>query len=370
MRWVKTCITRGASMELGPAPQEEIVRSLMRSSLAAALAVAVCAPALGYDIGDLVWEDLNRNGLQDAGEPGIAGVLVRISGGFGCWKSTTTDANGRYLLSIWSANSCQLTFTPPTLAHARYEPTDSGVSGIWYDYLSLNGGWLTYYDYIAKYYVPMAANDSDMGNIYVKPGAEIVYEPLSTPRFSTPLTDTEFGDEWATKVDAGFVRWVNGEVSGRVWDDRNRNGQQDTGERSLAGVRVDLMLRALESDIAASVTTDASGRFSFDDLLSNWNYLLRVVKPAGWEFTATDVGSDLSDNDFSQAGFGTLAGAMLFNLDSGEQRTSVAAGFYDPNAAPVPEPATWALWLGGLAVLGWAGRGRLRSAAAASAVTA
>lgn len=346
------------------------MRSLMRSCLAAALAVAVCAPALGYDIGDLVWEDLNRNGLQDAGEPGIAGVLVRISGGFGCGKSTTTDADGHYLLSIWSANNCRLTFTAPTPAHARYEPTASGVAGIWYDYRSLEGGWLTYYDYIAKYYLPMAANDSDMGNTYIDPRGGIVSEPFSTPHFSAPMTDTEFGNEWATKVDAGFVRWVNGGVSGRVWDDRNRNGQQDAGERSLAGVRVDLMLRALESDVAASVTTDATGRFSFDDLLSNWNYLLRVVKPAGWEFAPNDVGSDLSDNDFSQAGFGTLAGALLFNLDSAEQRTSVAAGFYDPNAAPVPEPATGALWLGGLAVLACAGRGRRRAAAAASAVAA
>lgn len=294
----------------------------------------------------------------------MAGVQVRSSGSFGCRTSTSTDADGHYLLSIWFGDRCQLTFTPPTLAHGRYEPTHSGVAGLWHDYMDPNRGWLTYYDYIGKYYLPMAANDSDMGNIYLDPnGGGGTFEPLSTPPFSVPLTDTDWGNEWATKVDAGFVRWVNGGVSGRTWDDRNRNGQQDVGERNLAGVKVDLMLSMSEHDVAASVTTDATGRFSFDDLRSNWNYLLRVVKPAGWEFTATDVGSDLSDNDFSQAGYGPVAGAILFNLDSAEQRTSVAAGFYDPSAPPVPEPATGVLWLGGLAVLGWAGRGRRRSAA-------
>ncbi len=334
------------------------MRSLTRLCLATALAVAVYAPALGYDIGDVVWEDVNHNGLQDAGEPGIAAVQVRINGGFGCWQSTSTDADGHYLLSIWSADGCRLTFTPPTLTHARYEPTVSGVSGTWYDYRSPSGGWLTYYDYIGKYDIPMAANDSDMGNLYIDPNGGIVSEPLSTPRFSTPLTDTEFGNEWATKVDAGFVRWVNGGMSGRIWDDLDRDGQQEASERSLAGVQVDLMLSMRETDVAASVTTDATGRFSFDDLRSNWNYLLRVVKPDGWEFTATDVGSDLSDNDFSQAGFDIVAGAILFNLDSAEQHTSVAAGLYDPNATPVPEPATGVLWLGGLAALGWVGRRR------------
>ena len=36
-------------------------------------------PAPGA-IGDFVWHDLNRNGLQDSGEPGIDGVTVRTQG--------------------------------------------------------------------------------------------------------------------------------------------------------------------------------------------------------------------------------------------------------------------------------------------------
>jgi hypothetical protein len=52
------------------------------------------------EIGDFVWEDLNGNGLQDAGEPGIAGVTVNLLDGGGATIGTAvTDASGFYLFS-------------------------------------------------------------------------------------------------------------------------------------------------------------------------------------------------------------------------------------------------------------------------------
>jgi LPXTG-motif cell wall-anchored protein len=59
------------------------------------------------EIGDTVWRDDNRNGIQDAGEPGIAGVGVEIvwagpDGVFGTddeyrFPKTTTDGSGMYM---------------------------------------------------------------------------------------------------------------------------------------------------------------------------------------------------------------------------------------------------------------------------------
>ncbi len=48
-------------------------------------------------MGDLVWHDLNRNGLQDPGEPGIPNVWVEPwdIGGFP-WMGTSTDLSGEY----------------------------------------------------------------------------------------------------------------------------------------------------------------------------------------------------------------------------------------------------------------------------------
>jgi hypothetical protein len=59
----------------------------------------VAGPSVG--VGDFVWNDLNLNGIQDAGEPGIAGVQVNL------WEvvnntpttliiTTLTDASGLY----------------------------------------------------------------------------------------------------------------------------------------------------------------------------------------------------------------------------------------------------------------------------------
>jgi hypothetical protein len=51
-------------------------------------------------LGDFVWHDVNKNGIQEAGEPGIAGVTVKL---FDCASnllaSTTTNASGLYLFN-------------------------------------------------------------------------------------------------------------------------------------------------------------------------------------------------------------------------------------------------------------------------------
>ncbi|EFA80686.1 colossin A [Heterostelium album PN500] len=57
--------------------------------------VAFC-PAKPITIGDRVWTDTNGNGLQDASEPGIAGVTVTLTGAKGTTMTTTTDKNGNY----------------------------------------------------------------------------------------------------------------------------------------------------------------------------------------------------------------------------------------------------------------------------------
>ncbi|MEW6654519.1 MAG: SdrD B-like domain-containing protein, partial [Bacteroidota bacterium] len=47
-------------------------------------------------IGDFVWHDKNVNGIQDAGEPGISGVVVELVQNNAIVASATTDANGKY----------------------------------------------------------------------------------------------------------------------------------------------------------------------------------------------------------------------------------------------------------------------------------
>ncbi|MGL5911455.1 MAG: SdrD B-like domain-containing protein, partial [Phycicoccus sp.] len=51
----------------------------------------------GATVGDRVWRDLDRDGRQDPGEPGVAGVVVQLVDADGTVvATTTTDANGNY----------------------------------------------------------------------------------------------------------------------------------------------------------------------------------------------------------------------------------------------------------------------------------
>jgi len=52
-----------------------------------------------HSLGDLVWEDLNRDGIQDIGEPGIAGVTVELHycSDDSIVGTSTTDDTGTYI---------------------------------------------------------------------------------------------------------------------------------------------------------------------------------------------------------------------------------------------------------------------------------
>lgn len=67
-------------------------------------------------VGDRVWEDLNKNGLQDDGEPGVAGFPVRLVGtdvdGNPVDLTTVTDKDGKYLFSELASGKYRVIFDP------------------------------------------------------------------------------------------------------------------------------------------------------------------------------------------------------------------------------------------------------------------
>jgi hypothetical protein len=76
-------------------------------------------------LGDFVWKDLNSNGVQDAGEPGIQGVLVTLQRCDGSVvTTTTTDVNGKYLFSNLLPGCYRVAFATPTGMTAG--PANSG----------------------------------------------------------------------------------------------------------------------------------------------------------------------------------------------------------------------------------------------------
>ncbi len=66
------------------------------------------------EVGDFVWDDLNGNGIQDAGEPGIAGVAVTLTDAQGYIRNTVTNASGKYLFTGLCAGPVTVTVATPS----------------------------------------------------------------------------------------------------------------------------------------------------------------------------------------------------------------------------------------------------------------
>jgi Flp pilus assembly protein TadG len=69
---------------------------------------------VAYSIGNLIWSDTNKNNVQDAGEPGIGGVVLQLyaSGQEYVIAETTTNAGGEYQFDALPAGSYEIKIAP------------------------------------------------------------------------------------------------------------------------------------------------------------------------------------------------------------------------------------------------------------------
>ena len=218
-------------------------------------------------LGDRVWFDSNGNGVQDTGELGAAGLTVSLKGAgtdgvFGTaddvvLKTTTTDANGKYLFDHLTAGQYQVQFTTGT--GNNFTGKDLGGNDATDSDANLTTG--------LSQVVTLAANEANL------------------------------------TVDAGLVACkVN--LGDRVWNDANGNGIQDTGETGVAGVTLQLKGAGADGvfgttdDISRTTTTDANGNYLFGNVA--WGqYKVAMTLPTGLGLTTANVGSnDAVDSDF------------------------------------------------------------------------
>jgi len=87
---------QGVTQPVGPAAREIVV--------------------IESSVGDVVWEDLDADGVQDADEPGVPGFPVALTGtdldGNPVSLSTTTDADGKYSFTDLASGRYTVTFDP------------------------------------------------------------------------------------------------------------------------------------------------------------------------------------------------------------------------------------------------------------------
>lgn len=77
-----------------------------------------------YSLGDKVWLDEDKDGLQTEGEQGVEGVTVKLTGGdLTEEKTTKTDANGNYKFEGLKNGDYKVTFEVPE----GYEITKTNV---------------------------------------------------------------------------------------------------------------------------------------------------------------------------------------------------------------------------------------------------
>ncbi|WP_218510706.1 SdrD B-like domain-containing protein [Variovorax sp. dw_308] len=236
-------------------------------------------------LGDRVWHDADADGVQDAGEAGIAGAtvqLVRDVNGDGQFVganevlgTTTTDANGNYSFKgLTPGLSYQVRFVSPSGYDAASPRQVDGNAA--------------------------SGTDSDgalSSIIKLAPG------------------------EYNATVDSGFYKYVR--IGDKVWIDTNGNGVQDTGEACKAGVKVELYtsVNGAPGTVVATQTTDANGNYSFTGLKPG-DYVVKFTSADGTLLSTANVGNDAFDSDAGANGF-----TGTYTLSSGQVNTTADAGF-------------------------------------------
>ncbi len=234
-------------------------------------------------IGDRVFDDTNADGIQDAGEDGVADVVVvLLDENLDEVATTTTDANGDYLFDDLVPGDYTVEFTPPPGSNLTQQGAGTD---------------------------PALDSDAD-----------------STTGRTDPIT-LDAGERDLT-VDAGIVP-VPGVVSvgDRVWLDLNRDGVQDDGEPGVAGVTVMLFDAADPTTSIGTTATDTDGRYVFTDLPAA-SYLVKFTPPTGYVITTQDAGADdAADSDADpDTGLTSATGPLAL----GEQDLTLDAGMWQP----------------------------------------
>jgi len=259
------------------------------------------APAV--EIGDYIWNDANMDGIQDASEAPIPGVVVSLLDSAGAVLGTTvTDVNGEYSFSV-----------PPNLNFTIKldNPVNFAPGG------PLDGFSLTLQD---------AGTDDLLDSDAIDMGG------VPAIMLTSPATGQDLS------FDFGFNQPV--QIGNFVWFDANGNGIQDVTEAGIIGVTVSLFDKTTNAFVS-SVLTDVNGRYLFD-VAPDFNFTIKLDNPAdyapggaldGLVITFQDAGADdLLDSDaMDMSGFAAVMGVSpLIGSD-----LSFDLGFTDVPVSPI-----------------------------------
>ena len=230
-------------------------------------------------LGDYVWIDKNRDGLQDGSDIPVKGATLTLTDTAGNpvkdifgndVAPTTTDGSGWYIFENLPEGTYTVKIDPSTAsALDGYKPTTAGAG-------------------------EDRAKDSSTGS-------------------ATSVELTSAGTSEDLTLDFGFVSPMVS-VSNYVWYDANHDGLQDAGETGLPDVKLTLIgpdgqeVKDVMGDMCAPIKTDANGLYVFDHLPvlpEGQSYTVMIDPsslPAGYAPTIKHAGDDRSvDSDKGSA---------------------------------------------------------------------
>ena len=186
-----------------------------------------------------------------------------------------------------------------------------------------------------------------------------------TGRYKTSA-DVTIAEATGSVIDVNFGFVKPASLGDYTWMDVNRDGIQDADEPALPGVTVTLTyedgsaVTDASGDPVAAVTTDANGKYSFENLLPG-GYKVSFQAPAGFEATTSEAGDDrAADSNGASASVTVAQGQTDDTIDFGAVGTGVIGDqlFVDVNQNGGGAPDAGDRPLAGVKVtLTWTGPG-------------
>ncbi|MCD9021271.1 SdrD B-like domain-containing protein [Cohnella silvisoli] len=245
-------------------------------------------------LGDYVWNDNNSNGVQEAGETGRNGVTVELYNDSNALVGTTTTAAN-------SGNDGYYSFT--NLIPGSYKVKFIAPSGYMFSAKNSGSDVTKDSDAFASGFTDTVTLTPGQNNIDIDAGVHVI--PAS------PVIPTA-------------------SLGNYVWVDSNGNGIQDTGEKGLDGVTVELY-DSSNTRIDLTITS-GNGSYLFQNLNAG-NYTVKFILPSGYRFspslsgTNRAVDSNASD-DGRTAQVKLMPGDNNMTIDAGVVPLTTSLGDY------------------------------------------
>ena len=315
-----------------------------------------CVPLRGLLLGDTVFRDDSGDGIQQAPEPGINGVVVNVRGAGGKLVGTTTTAtdpqdplsDGFYQFAV-DGGTYTVEVAPENFASA---PAPGGSVGdrVWLD---LNGNGaddsepgiagvkLNLFE-VGLDTLPGTPDDVFSGSTQSSTSGNYAFTDLAPGTYyvdvvnsSVPSTLSLFGgtdrsdirtitaSEAFVDLDFGYGNGT-GVVGNYVWSDANSDGVQDPGESGIGGVTLDLIDST--GTVVATTTTTTDGSYLFSDVVPG-SYTVAVTDTfgvlvvPGYTLTASADSPSPTDSTVSVA-----AGGAFLSADFGYNNPSAGLG--------------------------------------------